>query len=67
MFVKISHESSDWTRWRCCERKVKFANHKTAKRARDKMSERRGGSFEAYKCHFCGSWHIGHALSEGAR
>lgn len=24
------------------------------------------GPFEAYECHFCGSWHVGHALSMAA-
>jgi hypothetical protein len=45
-----------------CERKRRF---QTQKAAQWMMNDRRNqpGMFTAYRCKFCGGWHIGHEKS----
>jgi hypothetical protein len=54
-------------RQRCCTRKVAFANVADAYRAASRAYWATREIMHAYKCPFCGSWHVGHPPSNKKR
>jgi len=57
----------DYKRYMKCERKIKFKTKAKAEKVRKSMSKISkekyiGARLEAYKCNYCGMWHLGHAI-----
>lgn len=56
-------EKFNYKKWHSCERKTK---HKSKKSAMNKLRSIKKSGFIvpgnaiAYKCNFCGAWHLGH-------
>lgn len=51
-------------RRRACSRKIKYKTEAEATRAARTVSGRTGEWFRAYRCSFCGAWHVGHPPSD---
>ncbi len=48
-------------RRRACANKRRYATRDEAFTSRDLAGRRTGAVMNAYRCHFCRGWHIGHA------
>ncbi len=49
--------------WSTCERKKSYPTMSKALVGRDHIPAPQG--IEAYKCQFCGAWHLGHSRRKG--
>lgn len=50
-------------RRRVCSRKRRYPDAESAKSAAASMAHRKGAGFWAYRCTWCGSFHIGHSVA----
>ena len=47
------------TRRRECGQKVRHATEAEARREAELLAQEHGGRFQAYRCPWCGHWHVG--------
>jgi hypothetical protein len=47
-------------RRRSCEGKRAYSHEGAARQMAGQAARERGETLEAYRCPFCGAWHIGH-------
>lgn len=62
-FIGVEYELEffDDSAW-SCKRKVRYGHKETAERAVTAMKIKGSKYLEAYKCRYCGGWHIGGAF-----
>lgn len=63
----MSHQTGDYHR--SCDGKMQYKSEAKAWRAIKGVTRRHGrdGKMNAYRCAFCGFWHIGHARTFNRR
>lgn len=54
-------------RWKACGRKVRYLTRSDAARAASYAFRRGAGLIQAYGCHWCHFWHIGHRPDYGTQ